>query len=69
MSGIIRAMGKAANAAIAAIICYYFIAIPLGCTLAFKFDLGIHGLWFGMTAGMICICSYNQYLIAWQYDW
>jgi MATE family multidrug resistance protein len=46
--GILRGQGRQHLGGIANVIVYWFIALPAGLTLAFKFDWGLYGLWAGM---------------------
>ncbi|CAL9160466.1 protein DETOXIFICATION 33-like [Musa acuminata AAA Group] len=32
--------------------CYYLVGIPVGCLLAYYFDLGVKGMWSGMLTGV-----------------
>ena len=46
--GILRGQGRQHLGGIANVIVYWFIALPVGLTLAFKADWGLYGLWAGM---------------------
>ena len=48
--GILRGQGRQHLGGIANVIVYWFIALPAGLTLAFKFDWGLYGLWAGMVS-------------------
>ena len=39
--------------AIYTLICYYVIGLPFALTLAFKYEMGVYGLWLGF--GIACI--------------
>ncbi|KAG6509860.1 hypothetical protein ZIOFF_027867 [Zingiber officinale] len=41
--------------------CYYLVGIPMGCLLAFYFDLGVKGMWSGMLTG---VCLQTAILIS-----
>ncbi|XP_042379873.1 protein DETOXIFICATION 33-like [Zingiber officinale] len=41
--------------------CYYLVGIPMGCLLAFYFDLGVKGMWSGMLTG---VCMQTVILIS-----
>ncbi|THG97308.1 hypothetical protein EW026_g4664 [Hermanssonia centrifuga] len=45
--GILRAQGKQFTGALLNLSAYYVIGIPFGMWLAFKRDMGLHGLWVG----------------------
>lgn len=46
--GILRGQGRQHLGGIANVIVYWFIALPAGLALAFRFDWGLYGLWAGM---------------------
>ncbi|XP_048554866.1 protein DETOXIFICATION 39-like [Triticum urartu] len=48
--------------------CYYFIGVPLGALLGFKFDYGIKGLWGGMIGGTL-IQTIILLWITFRTDW
>lgn len=50
-SGALRGCGRQALGAVANLGCYYMIAIPLALMLAFKFSMGVQGLWLGQLTG------------------
>jgi MATE family multidrug resistance protein len=47
---------------------YYVIGLPLGIYLAFRWHLGIHGLWIGLTISLI-YCSTVGSWICFRTDW
>ncbi|MGB1016798.1 MAG: MATE family efflux transporter, partial [Nannocystaceae bacterium] len=51
-SGILRAMGKTTIAASFHLIAFYGLALPLAYWLTFTHDLGVPGLWWGLTLGL-----------------
>uniref|UniRef100_K3ZSL7 Protein DETOXIFICATION n=1 Tax=Setaria italica TaxID=4555 RepID=K3ZSL7_SETIT len=53
LSGVAVGCGWQAMVAYINIGCYYFIGLPLGVLLGFKFDFGIKGLWGGMIGGTL----------------
>ncbi|XP_051215667.1 protein DETOXIFICATION 40 [Lolium perenne] len=53
LSGVAVGCGWQALVAYINIGCYYFIGVPLGVLLGFKFDYGIKGLWGGMIGGTL----------------
>ncbi|PUZ72248.1 hypothetical protein GQ55_2G378400 [Panicum hallii var. hallii] len=53
LSGVAVGCGWQAMVAYINIGCYYFIGIPIGVLLGFKFDFGIKGLWGGMIGGTL----------------
>ncbi|KAK3188366.1 hypothetical protein Dsin_027927 [Dipteronia sinensis] len=53
LSGVAVGCGWQAFVAYVNVGCYYFVGIPLGCVLGFKFDLGAKGIWSGMLGGTL----------------
>ncbi|EER91321.1 hypothetical protein BDA96_01G195200 [Sorghum bicolor] len=48
--------------------CYYFVGIPLGILLGFKFHLGAKGIWTGMLGGT-CMQTLILFWITFRTDW
>jgi MATE family multidrug resistance protein len=46
------------------IVAYYLLALPLGLTLAFKFDQGLQGLWIGQVIALF-IVGLSEYGMVW----
>ncbi|KAG1744263.1 MATE efflux family protein [Suillus lakei] len=61
-SGILRARGKQALGALLNISAYYLIGIPFGYWLTFKMDMGLTGLWVGITVSLIYCSVWGIYL-------
>jgi hypothetical protein len=61
-SGAIRGCGNQHIGFVVNLLAYYVIAIPIGILLAFHFQLGLAGLWYGLAIGSstqaICLCVY-----------
>ncbi|KAH8493268.1 hypothetical protein H0E87_020102 [Populus deltoides] len=53
LSGVAVGCGWQAFVAYVNVGCYYFIGIPLGCVIGFKFDFGVKGIWSGMIGGTL----------------
>jgi len=51
-SGILRGMGRTRPAAFFNLFAYYVLALPVAWFLAFRAELGVHGLWWGLFAGL-----------------
>uniref|UniRef100_A0A0W0G3A4 MATE efflux family protein n=1 Tax=Moniliophthora roreri TaxID=221103 RepID=A0A0W0G3A4_MONRR len=47
---------------------YYIIGVPFGVWLAFNFNLGLHGLWIGLTISLI-YCSAIGSMLCLRTDW
>lgn len=57
LAGICKGIKKTNIVLFANFIAYWLISIPLGYTLAFKFNLGITGFWFGLVVSSATLCS------------
>ncbi|ESK90818.1 multidrug oligosaccharidyl-lipid polysaccharide flippase [Moniliophthora roreri MCA 2997] len=68
-SGILRARGKQITGALLNISAYYIFGIPLGAWLAFKWNLGLQGLWIGITSALIWCGAVGVILSVWTPDW
>lgn len=53
--GVLRGMGRPHAAAVANLIGYYALGLPLGYALAFPFGLGLRGVWLGLTFGLLAV--------------
>ncbi|MCL2012139.1 MAG: MATE family efflux transporter [Cystobacterineae bacterium] len=52
-SGLLRGTGDTRSAFYVTTLGYYAIATPLGAYLAFSKNMGVHGLWWGLAAGVM----------------
>lgn len=61
-SGILRGMGDTRPAAVFNLFGYWVLALPLGWWMAFRTDLALEGVWYGLLIGLalVAIC-----LVAW----
>lgn len=57
LSGIFKGIKKTKIVMIANLIGYWFISIPLGYTLAFKYNMNIMGFWWGLVSAAVILCS------------
>jgi MATE family multidrug resistance protein len=60
--GVLRAMGRTRKAALVNFVGYYLLALPLAWWLAFERDMGVTGLWWGLTTGLALVAVA---LLAW----
>lgn len=67
-AGILRGQGKQHIGGYLNLIGYYLIAIPLGLVLCFRFDMGLAGLWIGMTIAIWLISIVQAYYVI-RVDW
>ena len=56
-AGVLRGLGRTRAPAVIHFIGYYLIALPLGYLLAFHVGLGVRGLWWGLTFGLLSIAA------------
>lgn len=47
-AGVVRGCGRQLVGAITNLISYWVLGLPLAALLAFRFELGVHGLWTGL---------------------
>jgi len=67
--GVLRGQGRQHLGAFFNIVAYYVLALPLGLTLAFKFDKGLQGLWIGQVVALF-IVGLSEYGVVWLgTDW
>ncbi|XP_022861477.1 protein DETOXIFICATION 29-like [Olea europaea var. sylvestris] len=70
LTGVAIGAGWQVPAALINVGCYFLLGVPLGVLMAYKFKMGIEGLWYGMLLGlclqsclllwMICIANWNK---------
>ncbi|CAL9087030.1 unnamed protein product [Musa acuminata var. zebrina] len=68
LSGVAVGCGWQAFVAYVNVGCYYFVGIPFGILLGFKFDLGAKGIWGGMLGGTLM----QTFILIWvtfRTDW
>ena len=67
-SGGIRAAGKQGHAAVLTWVSYCGITFPLAWAAAFPLDLGLTGIWIGLTSAILL--NFLGYVVIWScMDW
>lgn len=67
-AGIFRAIGKQFLGALLNLSAYYVIGIPFGVWLTFRWDMGLPGLWVGLTVSLV-YCSFFGTGVCLKTDW
>ncbi|EIN09142.1 MATE efflux family protein [Punctularia strigosozonata HHB-11173 SS5] len=67
-AGILRAQGKQFTGAMLNLSAYYIIGIPFGIWLSFRKDMGLEGLWIGLTVSLIYASVFGVWLCL-RTDW
>ena len=49
ISGVLRGAGKQVLGAVTNFVCYYMVGLPLGICLALLVNLGVVGMWIGIS--------------------
>ncbi len=52
--GILRGIGDVNLPTFITFLSYWVVGIPLGYLLGFHFGLGVNGIWYGLTTGLLC---------------
>jgi len=67
--GVLRGQGRQHLGAAFNLVSYYVLALPLGISLAFKFDQGLSGLWVGQVVALFLV-GLGEYITVWRFtDW
>jgi MATE family multidrug resistance protein len=62
-TGVLRGLGDTRTAMLWNLVGHWFVGLPLGYALCFVFGVGVAGLWWGLSTGlMICAVALS---IAW----
>lgn len=68
IQGALRGTGRQALGAKLNFVCYYIIGLPLGAIIAIYFEVGVVGLWMGITLGLTLISVVGLIIIC-RTDW
>lgn len=63
LSGIFKGLKKTNSVLLANLTAYWFVAIPVGCVLAFKFWLSILGFWIGIFIASVTLCLIMGFML------
>jgi multidrug resistance protein, MATE family len=66
--GIIKGIGKQAQATVAYLLCFYLVSLPSTYILCFVFKQSLSGLWGGVSVGLVLLVSYISKLLI-NADW
>ncbi|KAK4227854.1 ethionine resistance-conferring protein 1 [Podospora fimiseda] len=66
--GLLRGIGRQEFGGYANLACYYIVALPISFGLGFGLDMGLPGLWVGVTIGLGLVAFVEQWFI-WASDW
>ena len=66
--GIIKGIGKQAQATVAYLICFYLISVPCSYLFCFVLGYGIEGLWMGLSIGLATLVLSLTFIIQ-RADW
>jgi MATE family multidrug resistance protein len=55
--GVLRGMGQTRPAAVFNLVGYYGLALPLAWWLAFRLELGLRGIWWGLALGLATVAG------------
>ncbi|OWY99976.1 Multidrug/Oligosaccharidyl-lipid/Polysaccharide (MOP) Flippase transporter [Phytophthora megakarya] len=68
MQGVFRGTGRLALGAYINLIAYFVLGLPIGVYLAFWMDMGVEGMWLGLTIGIFFGCVVSFFKIC-ETDW
>jgi MATE family multidrug resistance protein len=67
-AGALRGMGRQRDVLFTNLFGLWLVGVTLGYVLTFVVDMGLTGLWWGMTVGLLCASSFCTYLLV-STDW
>lgn len=56
LSGIFKGIKKTGVVLLCNFVAYWLISLPLGCILAFKFNMNLEGFWYGLCWSAVILC-------------
>lgn len=63
--GILRGLSDVKIPTVLALTAYWLIALPSAWVMGFKYDLGVYGVWFGLSAGLI----FAAFAFVWRFKY
>ena len=57
LSGICKGLKQTNIVLIANFVAYWLVSVPLGCTLAFKYNFMLNGFWIGLVVASVILCT------------
>jgi len=69
IGGALRGLGRQRLVLWLNILGFWIFAVPIGSILTFQFDLGVHGLWWGMVVGIYGACLIGIGILRFHVDW
>lgn len=67
-SGILRVLGRQSIGALLNLSSYYVFSLPLGFYLCFNREMGLEGLWIGLSLALL-YCAFGSCWIVFRADW
>jgi MATE family multidrug resistance protein len=64
VTGALRGIGNTQIAAVINLVGHWFIGLPIGLYLGFTREMGVRGIWMGLTTGLVVVAG--SLLIAWR---
>ena len=57
LAGVFKGIKQTAVVMISNFVGYWLVSIPLGCFLAFRYNLNLLGFWYGLISASVVLCS------------
>lgn len=67
--GVLRGLGQQRLVFYLNIVGFWLLGVPMGTTLTFVADIGVKGLWYGMSIGIYSSACIGLYLLRCRTDW